>query len=282
MSGHASNAEPQPKRRKVSDGAFVATGGVDYKAMKPFVDDYRPYTRGMGFSFNQDPVAQAQRMWNNYYSQNRTLGFKDRHYLVSEVTELLSAKVVMEIGCGVGNTVFPIIEEVPGLKHYYAFDLSSVAVKMLEGNAAYSKERITSFAHDIATAPLPASVPDGVVDVATMIFVMSAISPDKMPQTVANFASKIAPGGCVYFRDYCEGDLAQKRFSDDALVGDSGKFFMRTCGTCSYFFSKEELIALFAPFFDVRMCETVERSVENKKEDLTMSRVWIHAKFIKR
>eukprot|EP01061_Rhynchopus_euleeides_P008781 TRINITY_DN17945_c0_g1_i2.p2 TRINITY_DN17945_c0_g1~~TRINITY_DN17945_c0_g1_i2.p2 ORF type:complete len:104 (+),score=41.96 TRINITY_DN17945_c0_g1_i2:123-434(+) len=103
-----------------------------------------------------------------------------------------------------------------------------------------------------------------------------------MKASVANFASKIAPGGLLYFRDYCEGDLAQKRFASDAKVGDSSNFYMRTCGTCSYFFTEKELCDIFSEHFTVQTCEKVEREVQNKKEGLVMNRVWLHAKFIKR
>ena len=37
----------------------------------------------------------------------------------------------MEVGCGVGNTIFPLFEENPSL-FIYAFDFSTIAVELLK------------------------------------------------------------------------------------------------------------------------------------------------------
>lgn len=37
----------------------------------------------------------------------------------------------MEVGCGVGNTVYPLLEENPNL-FIYAFDFSKIAIELLK------------------------------------------------------------------------------------------------------------------------------------------------------
>eukprot|EP00754_Rhynchopus_humris_P036457 Rhum_TRINITY_DN18588_c0_g1::Rhum_TRINITY_DN18588_c0_g1_i1::g.167706::m.167706/K00599/METTL6; methyltransferase-like protein 6 len=283
-STYTSESQRKKRSREAEDAGSVPAPkktAIDYLSMKPFVADYRPYTKGFGMNFKIDPVEKAEQMWNAYYSQNTTAGFKDRHYFAREVPEFGEAKVVMEIGCGVGNTVFPVLSTFPQIQRYHAYDLSKVAVQLLKKHESYQAGRvINAFQHDISSARLPpAVVPVASVDVATMIFVLSAIAPDKMQATVKNFSEAMAPGGLMYFRDYCDGDLAQQRFAEESKVEGHEGLYMRTCGTCSYFFKRDELLRLFAPYYTVEMCETVEREILNKKEDLTMNRVWIHAKF---
>lgn len=47
-----------------------------------------------------------------FYKENTTKFFKDRHYLTAEFSELLQCekekKVFCELGCGVGNALFPL------------------------------------------------------------------------------------------------------------------------------------------------------------------------------
>eukprot|EP01063_Lacrimia_lanifica_P041562 TRINITY_DN9732_c0_g2_i1.p1 TRINITY_DN9732_c0_g2~~TRINITY_DN9732_c0_g2_i1.p1 ORF type:complete len:322 (+),score=139.66 TRINITY_DN9732_c0_g2_i1:55-1020(+) len=275
-----------PKRAKRSDDEQRRVA-QRCRQMKPFVAEYAPYGKGFGVSFVLNPQENAAKMWNRYYSQNTTLGFKDRHYLTREVDEIKHAQTMMECGCGVGNAMYPILAELPHMR-YYAFDLSEVAVKYLKTHEKYDPQRVTAFAHDLTAGPIAAElVPNAVVDVATFIFVLSAIAPQKMPAAIAHLAEKIRPGGLLYFRDYCEGDLAQTRFGNNRDGGNEAAAmadgsFMRTCGTCSYFFTLAEVAALFGPHFDVVMCEKVVRDVVNNKKDVTMNRVWVHAKLRRR
>ena len=53
-------------------------------------------------------------------------------------------------------------------------------------------------------------VPPGCVDVCTMVFVLSAIAPERMPDVLRNVSSVMRPGGAgrVLLRDYADGDLS--------------------------------------------------------------------------
>eukprot|EP01064_Diplonema_japonicum_P037152 TRINITY_DN8634_c2_g1_i7.p1 TRINITY_DN8634_c2_g1~~TRINITY_DN8634_c2_g1_i7.p1 ORF type:complete len:295 (+),score=69.00 TRINITY_DN8634_c2_g1_i7:181-1065(+) len=272
--------EPVSKKRRVAEDE------TDYCKLPPFVKEYAPYTKG--FSSGRkciDPVAEAKKLWDMYYRQNQTEGFKDRHYLVREAPEALSAKVFMECGCGVGNALLPLKTELPNLNRIYGFDLSAVAVDLMKKDAKFDSDLITAFQHDMTASPLPSVVPDASVDFATLIFVLSAIAPEKMPASIAHLAQKISPGGTLYFRDYADGDLAQTRLAStpSSQIRDSDpSFFMRTCGTCAYFFTLDKAREIFSPWFDTNELQIVRRDITNQKQGITMHRVWMQGRFIRK
>lgn len=97
----------------------------------------------------------AKKNWDLFYKRNSTHFFKDRHWITREFPELLGPSIVdsmailesgpgigemgdshkkkifLEAGCGVGNTVFPLLEENKDL-FVYACDFSSKAIDLLK------------------------------------------------------------------------------------------------------------------------------------------------------
>ncbi len=80
-----------------------------------------------------------------------------------------------------GNTTFPILRIKPKA-FVYACDFSPTAIQCLIHHEDYSSDRVLAFVADITSDRLIGSVPKGAVDICTMVFVLSAISPDKMEQ----------------------------------------------------------------------------------------------------
>ncbi len=90
----------------------------------------------------------------------------------------------LQVGCGVGNTAFPLLVANPQLC-VYACDLSATAIDIVRAHPLHSTGRVTAFVADIAAADLTLHVPAASIDLCTMVFVLSAISPDQMGQVSA-------------------------------------------------------------------------------------------------
>ncbi|KAM3873518.1 tRNA N(3)-cytidine methyltransferase METTL6 [Diretmus argenteus] len=230
---------------------------------------------------------EAQKNWDLFYKRNTTNFFKDRHWTTREFEELEACRefasqklVLLEAGCGVGNCLFPLLEDDLNL-FVYACDFSPRAVDFVKQNALYCPERCSAFQCDLTKDDLRTNVPEGSVDVVTLIFVLSAIHPDKMSLALENISRVLKPGGVVLFRDYGLYDHAMLRFKAGNKLGEN--FYVRQDGTRSFFFSKELLAELFeGAGFQSSTNDYVLRETVNKKEGLCVPRVFLQSKFTKR
>jgi SAM-dependent methyltransferase len=207
---------------------------------------------------------------------------------------------VLELGCGAGNTVFPLLTTLPDPRLFvYACDFSATAVDLvrvrhrhsplhtrtraqrereretnahtsihtrtcihthtpaqLEASHAewvradmkerragatqaspyYDAARCHAFVCDVAATALDPPVPPATVDVAVLIFVLSAMRPAAMPAVLARIYTALRPGGLLLFRDYGRYDLAQLRFRDRHVLDTN--FYARGDGTRVYFFTE--------------------------------------------
>jgi len=233
----------------------------------------------------------AQRHWDLFYKRNETRFFKDRRWTTREFQELLTdeadtdkqeRRTILEVGCGVGNLVFPLLEEQtkeqnndnkssPGF-YFYACDFSPRAVDFVRSNALYDPEHITAFQCDITTQQVHDQIPSGSLDLCTMIFVLSAIHPDKFTDVIRNLWQLLKPGGLVLFRDYGLYDMAQLRFTPGNKIAEN--LYVRQDGTRSYFFAEQELAQLFSRNgFDVVTNKYVHRRTLNRKEGIDVPRI---------
>mmetsp|Transcript_44569 Transcript_44569/g.112301 ORF Transcript_44569/g.112301 Transcript_44569/m.112301 type:complete len:293 (-) Transcript_44569:258-1136(-) len=234
-------------------------------------------------------LSDAPTFWDRHYTTQSTGGYKDRHYLLREFPELgatqpdASSTTVLEVGCGVGSSTFPLLEECPSLK-FFSFDLSKVAIQNLMANEKYDPQRCKAFVLDIVQQDIsPSDVPEP-VDLVLLIFVLGAISPDSMKLVACKLFKVLKPGGKVLLRDHGSGDLSQKRLHTmHSHTGTSSSFWVRGEGTCAFYFSKEFVSDLFTSVgFEVEDIQLVERQVLNRKHDLTMERRFIQGKFVKK
>ncbi|XP_016079876.1 PREDICTED: methyltransferase-like protein 6 isoform X2 [Miniopterus natalensis] len=224
---------------------------------------------------------EAQKNWDLFYKRNSTNFFKDRHWTTREFEELKSCRefedqklTVLEAGCGVGNCLFPLLEEDLNI-YAYACDFSPRAQ-----NPLYDSERCKVFQCDLTKDDLLEHVPPESVDVVMLIFVLSAVHPDKMHLVLQNIYKVLKPGKSVLFRDYGLYDHAMLRFKAGSKLGEN--FYVRQDGTRSYFFTDEFLARLFRDTgYEEVVNEYVFRETVNKKEGLCVPRVFLQSKFQK-
>ncbi|KAF8080846.1 hypothetical protein N665_0919s0010 [Sinapis alba] len=232
--------------------------------------------------FWQDKYERdAKKYWDIFYKHHGDRFFKDRHYLDKEWNSYFSAsgeKVILEVGCGAGNTIFPLIATYPHI-FVYACDFSPRAVDLVKAHEEYTETRVCAFASDLTGDDLDKHISPSSVDIVTMIFVLSAVSPEKMPFVLQNIKRVLKPNGCILFRDYAVGDLAQERFSGkDQKISDN--FYVRGDGTRAFYFSNEFLETLFAEEgFEVEEIGVCCKQVENRSRKLVMNRRWVQATF---
>lgn len=226
----------------------------------------------------------AKKHWDLFYKRNENRFFKDRHWTTREFSDLINInnsdkKVLFEIGCGVGNLIFPLIEKKLNY-FFFACDFSTRAVDIFKQNKLYDEQNVKAFQADITTDDIFKEIAAESVDVCTLIFVLSAIHPDKFLAALWNIFNCLKPGGMLLFRDYGLHDMAQVRFKPGHKIDEN--FYMRQDGTRSYYFSTELVENLFRQV-GFKMCENnyVYRRTVNKKEDVDVERVFVQAGALK-
>ncbi|KAI5630813.1 methyltransferase domain-containing protein [Phthorimaea operculella] len=228
---------------------------------------------------------EAKRHWDIFYKRNETKFFRDRHWTTREFQELINfdpeQKITfLELGCGVGNMVFPLVEEGVSNFYFYACDFSPRAVEFVKANKLYDESKMKAFVADLTTNDLLENVPEGSVDLASLIFVLSAIHPASWGQVASVAFRALRPGGVLLFRDYGRYDMAQLRFKPGHKISDN--FYMRQDGTRSYYFSEEELAKLFTEAgFEIISNVYVQRRTVNFKEGIDVPRIFVQGKYRK-
>ncbi|MFT7808179.1 methyltransferase-like protein 8 [Arapaima gigas] len=188
---------------------------------------------------------------------------------------------ILEVGCGAGNSVFPIITSMRGTRTFlYCCDFSPRAVQLVKEHPSYNPSLCHAFVHDVCKEDAPFPFPPLSLDVILLVFVVSSIHPARMQGVVNQLTQFLKPGGMFLFRDYGRYDLSQLRFKKGCCLSEN--FYSRGDGTCVYFFTKEEVRHLFsnAGLEEIQNLEDRRLQV-NRREKVTMRRVWMQSKFRK-
>uniref|UniRef100_A0A8C5DUA7 tRNA N(3)-cytidine methyltransferase n=1 Tax=Gouania willdenowi TaxID=441366 RepID=A0A8C5DUA7_GOUWI len=253
---------------------------------------------------------EASLHWNSFYEVHQDRFFKDRNWLCLEFPELFPLAVkdqtvskdmicsqgssqespqtfafpgqhasfrILEVGCGVGNSVFPILNKTNSF--LYCCDFSPRAIKLVM-HQDYDDSVCHAFVHDLCEAEASFPFPPQSLDVILAVFVLSSIHPKRIEGVINRISAYLKPGGTFLFRDYGRYDLTQLRFKKGQCVSES--FYMRGDGTCVYFFTKEEVHQLFTKAGLEETQNLEDRRLQvNRGRKVIMHRVWIQSKYRK-
>ncbi|XP_060910424.1 mRNA N(3)-methylcytidine methyltransferase METTL8 isoform X2 [Labrus mixtus] len=188
---------------------------------------------------------------------------------------------ILEVGCGVGNSVFPILDSI---KHADAFlyccDFSPCAIQLVKEHPEYNDSMCHAFVHDICEEMASFPFPPQSLDVILAVFVLSSIHPDRIQGVVNRLSSYLKHGGIFLFRDYGRYDFSQLRFKKGRCLSEN--FYTRGDGTCVYFFSKEEVHDLFSKAGLEEIQNVEDRRLQvNRGKKVVMHRVWMQSKYRK-
>ena len=221
-------------------------------------------------------LENYQRLhWDVFFKNNKDHAYKDRHYIRYEFTDLTEAIqskqecTLLDYGCGTGAGFYPLAKDLDTNFEYLrvnACDISKTAVRLLKEHEMFKEDRIEAHQCDLVNDEIPFE--PKTADFCLILFVLSAITPEKYPLVLAKLADQMKPGGVVYFRDYGRYDMAQLRFAKrgNQKLGDN--FYLRTeHKTRAYYFALEEVTEMFANAgFEMIENKFCHRVIENRKE----------------
>lgn len=282
-------------------------------------------------------TASASATWEHFYRTHsgkdgqkghRVQAYKDRHYLRREFAELMPAsvredpkawtppldpaslpppdpdaphaKTILELGCGVGNSAYPLLRANPDM-FVHACDCSPTAVDALRANPEHDPRRLNAFVADLADGegPLVGKIGDASVDAVTGVFFFSALDPPAFARVARECARVLRPGGAVLFRDYAVDDVKNTRGEGDGEVtgsnpragGESPSFapgervredvFVRGDGTLAVFADEAAVERAFADAGLIGECWRVTHEVVNRKLDVRVKRSFVQGRFEK-
>ena len=244
-------------------------------------------------------IDDYEGSWNHFY-QLHSSGkiYKPRKYLIPEFQDFLflpSIDCILEVGCGYGCTMFPVLEALSKRDRkeplrYIATDISVEALQILKNHPLYSKydSQIISTAWNIAQVSfLDTFAVEHDVDAIFSIFTLSAVRPQEHHECFMRFKELLSHNTrnppdlpktkYIFFRDYGVYDFTML---DKHQIRHGEFLYRRLDGTYCFYFSLEYLRGLVESL-GMRVVELSYATVinYNRKTKEKMYRIFIHGVF---
>jgi len=234
-------------------------------------------------------VESTDKSWDEFYGRHSNKFFMDRKWLIREFSEVFKESAdekktfALEVGCGAGNTTFPLLESTetsnPNL-FVYCCDFSPNAVNIVKADERFNSARCSPFVWDITRSDMEIPVQENSIDYILCVYVLSALPPEKQTCAIANLVRLLKKDGIIYIKDYGRHDLTQLRFKKDRYIREN--FYARGDGTLTYFFDANELHDLLTNAGLQKMENFVDkRMLVNRATKQQMFRRWIQCKYVK-
>ncbi|KAF5956960.1 hypothetical protein HYC85_004185 [Camellia sinensis] len=176
----------------------------------------------LGFHING-----TSKYWDKFYKRHQNKFFKDRHYLVMDWGQYFYSD----------NTVSPYGKVI------------------LESHVDFNVDQVNAFVCDVANDDLCDKMMPSSIDVVTLIFMLSAVCPKKMPLILKNIKKVL------------KVELRKR----NQMISEN--FYVRGDGTCVFYFSEEYLSTLFmSAGFSIVDMDTYSRQIQNRSRNITMFR----------
>ncbi|XP_041857820.1 mRNA N(3)-methylcytidine methyltransferase METTL8 isoform X2 [Melanotaenia boesemani] len=128
---------------------------------------------------HSDPIQSHRKTDTIYYQE----AAQERNEAAIQTTSFPGQHAsfrIMEVGCGVGNSVFPIVNNIKGKDAFlYCCDFSPRAIQMVKNHPDYDDSVCHAFVHDICEEVASFPFPPQSLDVILAVFVFSSIHPDR-------------------------------------------------------------------------------------------------------
>lgn len=317
-------ARPPPTGRNLSRYRVVSRSARE-KDVRPGKVD--PISDPSSTSRASAATADCSNAWERFYrTHSGTDGkkgydiaaFKDRHYLRKEFVDLMPAevlkdptawpesidpnttrspdpyskdhKVVLELGCGVGNSAFPLLRANLDLK-LICVDCSQTAIDALKVNPEFDDRRCSALVAELGSIDAPLSVvalgtehgiADNSIDAVTCVFFLSALDSDAFNRVATECARVLKPGGVLLFRDYAKDDEKNNTKSDFAPgTKIDTQSFVRGDGTLAVFTDEAFVKSAFSKVGLIGSTQIITHTVVNRKLEVKLDRFFVQGRFEK-
>ena len=238
---------------------------------------------------NSETRQTEVQHWNSFFRNHRSGNFfKPRNYLFAEFFSWLSPYcsddhsgdklLALEVGCGHGCSMYPLLKSLPASTLYIATDYSPNALSILREHSEFNETCIQTALWDVTVQTEDTHILQHPLNIIFCIFALSAVKPEHHFKAFCNMASVLTSGGTILFRDYGLHDMTMYRHTKRR--GEN--LYERNDRTLAFYFDLDYLrkVATSSGLTAVEL-EYATVLVRNRKKANCMRRVFIHAVFRK-